>query len=182
MSELRPWRTLESELVFDHPWYRVRRDVVRLSNGRVLDDYLVSLRPEIALVCALTPARELVLVRQWKQGIRSFTLELPGGICEQGEQPQVTAQRELLEETGFACAGLRSLGVFEPDPSKDSHHVHVFLGLEAVRIREPRLEPEEEIAVELRPLAEARAALASGELTSLGTVAGIYRALDELGA
>lgn len=120
-GDLRPWELLGSELAFDHRWYRVRRDTVRLPSGRVVDDYLVSLRPDVARLCAVTSYARLVLVRQWKQGVRSFMLELPGGVCDDNEDPAVTAGRELTEETGYICPNLTRLGSFELDPSKNSN-------------------------------------------------------------
>jgi ADP-ribose pyrophosphatase len=176
--QLQPWEQLEHELVVDNRWYRLRRDTVRLPSGRVLDDYFVSERPDNVVVFAVTPDGRAVFVRQWKQGRRAFLTELPGGVCDPGEEPTETAARELLEETGYACDELRELGRFEPDPSKNSNVIVAFAGAGARPVAEPRVDDQEEIEVLLLPVSGLKAAIRAGELTSAGSVATVYRALD----
>jgi 8-oxo-dGTP pyrophosphatase MutT (NUDIX family) len=176
----RPWRLLGSELVLDHRWFRVRRDTVELPTGLVVDDYLVAVRDDFALVAAVTEADELVLVRQWKQGVRAVTLELPGGIVDD-EHPEVGAARELLEETGYRCDELRAVGGGPLDPSKETNSAHLFVGTGARRVAEPELDATEEIEVVLLPLDEVRATIREGAIAAPTSVAGIYLALDALG-
>jgi ADP-ribose pyrophosphatase len=175
---LQPWKQLVSDVVFDDPWYRLRRDTVQLPSGRVLDDYYVSVRPDNVLVFAVTPDDRVVFVRQWKQGRRAFLTELPGGVCDPGEKPVETAARELLEETGYACEALRELGRFEPDPSKNTNLIVAFAGSGARRVADPHGDDQEEIEVLLLPAGSLKDAVRAGELTSAGTVAAVYRALD----
>lgn len=175
-----PWRQLGSELAFDDPWFRIRRERVEVRPGRVIDDYSVAERADFALVAAVTAADELVLVRQWKQGIRAVTLELPGGVVDD-EEPAAAAARELAEETGYVCTELLPLGTGALDPSKETTRVHLYAGSGAVRAREQQLDENEEIEVVLVPLAEVRGLLADGRVDAPTSVAGIYRALDALG-
>jgi 8-oxo-dGTP pyrophosphatase MutT (NUDIX family) len=178
---LTPWGVLGTEVVVDHRWYRLRRETVRLPSGRVMDDYFVSERVDVVLVFAVTPAGEVVFVHQWKQGRRAFFTELPGGMCEAGEEPAATAARELLEETGYVCDGLREIGRFEPDPTKTTNTIVAFLGFDARLVAEPVWHEQEELEVRLLPVDSLHDAVRDGELTSAGTVATVYRALDELG-
>ncbi len=177
--ELTPWETVATELVVDHRWYRLRRESVRLPGGRLIDDYFVSERADVVLVFAVTAQERVVFVRQWKQGRRAFLTELPGGICEPGEDPKLTAARELLEETGYACPELRELARFEPDPTKTSNTIVVYLGRGAEPAAEPSWDEQEEIELLLLPLDELRREIRAGAITAAGTVATIYRALDE---
>ena len=80
------WEQLGSESAFEHPHYRVRRDTVRLPGGRVVDDYLVGELADYSVVVAVTAHREVVLVRQWKQGVGRITLELPGGVIDRARR------------------------------------------------------------------------------------------------
>jgi 8-oxo-dGTP pyrophosphatase MutT (NUDIX family) len=166
--------------VLEHRWFRVRRDTVELPTGRVVDDYFVAVREDFALVAALTDDGELVLVRQWKQGIGAVTLELPGGVVDD-EQPEAAAARELAEETGYVCRELRPLGGGPLDPSKETNRVHLYLGTGAEMRRAQELDETEEIEVVRMPVADARAAIARGEIDAPTSVAGIYLALDALG-
>ena len=180
-----PWITLESELVFDHRWYKVRRDKLRLPNGEVLDDYFVSVRPEIVIMFAVTADRRVPFVRQYRPGAGAITLELPGGTFD-GEPGAVAAERELLEETGFRCDGVQLLCSVYADASKNSNQIHSFLGSNAQRVSEQQLD-EAELAsggvdVVLIPVAELRDRVRSGEIKNESTVLAVYRALEEIGA
>jgi 8-oxo-dGTP pyrophosphatase MutT (NUDIX family) len=178
---LTPWDSLATEVVVDHRWYRLRRDTVRLPSGRIVDDYYVSERADIVLVFAVTPQDQVVFVCQWKQGRRAFLTELPGGMIDEGEEPRVAAVRELGEETGYECDALRELGRFEPDPTKSSNAIVAFLGTGARCAAEPVWDEQEELEVRLLPVASLRAAIRAGEITAAGSVATVYRVLDELG-
>jgi ADP-ribose pyrophosphatase len=88
-----PGRTLRSGLALDRPWYRVRRDVVELPGGELIDDY-VSEWPDVAMTMPVTADDHVVLVRQSKHGAGRITLELPGGPVDAGEEPPAAARRE----------------------------------------------------------------------------------------
>jgi ADP-ribose pyrophosphatase len=93
------WKVLASHNAFDHRWYVVRRDTLQLPDGTI-DDYFVSVRPDVAVVVALDRSGQMVMVRQYKHGVREMTLEFPAGTFED-EQPEAAALRELEEETGY---------------------------------------------------------------------------------
>jgi 8-oxo-dGTP pyrophosphatase MutT (NUDIX family) len=176
-----PWRVRSSRVVLDEPWFRVRVESVELPDGSVVDDYFVAERRDFALVAAVTPADELLLVRQWKQGVRAITLELPGGIVDPGEDAAGAAARELREETGHACDELRLLAAGPLDPSKETNRVNLFAGTEAGLVAEQELEPTEQIEVVLVRLEDVRGLIRAGGIDAPTSVAGIYLALDALG-
>ena len=181
MTPLMPWDPLAAEVVVDNPWVRLRRDTVRLPSGRVVYDFFVTEQADVVLVFALTEAEQVVLVRQWRQGRRGFFRELPGGLLDPGETPAGAAARELREETGYVCAELRELGRFGMDPTRTTSAIVAFLGLAARVESAPLADEQEELEVGLVPLGELVPLIHAGEISSAGTVATIYRALDELG-
>ncbi len=148
------WEQLGSEPAFDDPHFRVRRDTLRLPSGRIVDDYLVGVLEDYALVVAVTGAGDVVLARQWKQGVRRVTLELPGGKVDEGETPAEAAARELREETGYAAPALELLASLDVDASKAANQGHIFLARDAELLHEPEPHEMEAPDVVLVPLAE----------------------------
>ena len=113
-------------------------------------------------VVALTPQKEVVLVRQFRHGTREFTLEIPGGMVDPGETPAQAAARELLEESGFAGDDPVALGAVSPNPALFDNHCHSFLIGNCRKIAEPALDHGEDIEVLLKPWDEIPAMIAAG--------------------
>jgi len=100
----------DSQLLLETKWFRV---VARAQAG---DEpyYMLELNDYVTVV-ALTPARRVLLVRQFRPVVQRLTLELPSGHVERDELPEHAARRELLEETGFEAPQLELLGTLVPD-------------------------------------------------------------------
>lgn len=114
---------------------------------------------------AITPTDEIVLVRQYRFGSETMSLELPGGIIDAGESPIDAAQRELIEETGFIGTHARLLGSTHPNPAIQRNRNHIVL-IENVRCERPSAWDEhEELEVLVWPIEEALAAARDGRIT-----------------
>ena len=166
------WIKLDEKVVYD----RFRRIVSRsfsLPDGSSAEFEVVELF-DSAAVLALTPAREVVLVREFRPGPEAVLLELPGGVVEAAQTPVEAARAELLEETGYA-GDLVEAGTILKD-AYATNTKHVFAATDCRKIAEP----EEPLLTEpvLMPLAEFRAHLRTGRLTDADAA---YRALDHLG-
>ena len=79
-SEPSAWETLNSTQLMRNPWFTLRQDQVRLPSGKVLDDFYIWEHPDWVNVIAVTANREIVLVQQYRHGLRQTHCELPGGI------------------------------------------------------------------------------------------------------
>lgn len=130
-------------------------------------------------VIALTEDEEVVMVRQYRFGTGDITLEIPGGMIDEGESPQVAAARELREETGYEATRWTSLGPIATNPAFMRNRLHAFLAEGARRVGELQQDDGEDIEVEKHPLGDIDAMIASGEIThSLVTYA--FHKLDLL--
>jgi 8-oxo-dGTP pyrophosphatase MutT (NUDIX family) len=177
-----PFRTIGSELALDRPWYRVRRDILELPGGEVID-YYVSERPDAAITMPVTPHEEVVLVRQYKHGAGRFTLELPAGVIDAGEAPADAARRELREETGYTTSELRDLGAVLEDTTKNTNTIFCFLALGATRTDVPVLDATEAaggVEVELHALRDVPRLLETAEVQALSSVATLLKGLGAL--
>ena len=125
-------------------------------------------------VVALTPAEEVVLVRQFRAGIRAPALEIPGGIIDPGETPLKAGLRELEEETGYAAEAAAPLGVVHPNPALLSNRCHTILARGVRPTGQRRLDDGESIRVEHAPLAEIPDYIARGAITHALVVAAFY--------
>ena len=128
-------------------------------------DFVVIRPSDWCNVLALTPDRQLVLVRQFRFGIDAFSLEIPGGVMEPGEEPIEAGLRELREETGFAGKRARVLGSVHPNPAIQSNRCHFVLVEDAIRSSELEWDADEEIAIVTQPVDEVFALARSGGIT-----------------
>lgn len=174
-----PWRLISSQIAYKGKWYTLRRDTVKLPGGTVIDDYYVSVRPEIVTVFAITPRQEVVFVKQYKHAIGRITIELPGGIVNSNEPFQEAASRELEEETGYKCTRLEKIATLFDDPSRNTNCAHVFYAEAAFQGNQQldELEAQGGLEVVLIPLNEVKEQLRNGTITAMFTVAAIYSVL-----
>jgi ADP-ribose pyrophosphatase len=174
------WRVRGSSYVVDSPYMRLRVDEVELPDGTIVPNYYVRESFGFVTILALTPARQVVLVRQYRYGADSIHLELPAGMLIEGEAPQECALRELAEETGYEVARSVLAATYLPEPVRSTARAYVYIGFDARKTREPQPDATEHLEVELATLASLRAMLADGTIDAGASIAAGYRALDYL--
>jgi 8-oxo-dGTP pyrophosphatase MutT (NUDIX family) len=130
-------------------------------------------------IIPLTPAREVVMVRQYRHGPADFVLEIPGGLVDDGEEPAVAAARECLEETGYRVGRLHALGSLNPNPALHSHRLHAFYAQDAVRVAEIQNTGTEQTEVELVPLDRIAEMLRAGRIDHALVAATLWRFLHD---
>jgi ADP-ribose pyrophosphatase len=100
-------------------------------------------------VIAITPRNEIVLVRQYRFGTQEFSLEVPGGVIDEGEAPAIAAARELAEESGYSAPIWESLSVVHPNPAISSNRLHSFIAKDATASAICKFDELEELEVVL---------------------------------
>jgi ADP-ribose pyrophosphatase len=166
------WRTLERNYLYRNPWCAFRVDEVVLPSGTTIE-YGVLESGGFAAVVPITEDGRVLLVRQWRQPLEAFTLELPSGGVEVGEDPEGAAERELLEETGYRAQGLVHLASVHTSTGRTTEVCHLFTCRAVRDPGGPRPEPTEFIRVIELPLQEAPGELSSGRITDAATVLGL---------
>ena len=159
------WDLLDDRLHAECRIFDVRRQWFRHPvDGREGDFYVLKTSDWVNVI-ALTPAEELVMVRQFRYGSRKLSLETPGGVTEAGEEPLVAGLRELREETGYAGEGARLLSFCRPNSAILSNRCFFALVEKVEKVDEVAFDPNEEIETVLVPLDEIPALIRSGEIS-----------------
>ena len=117
-----------------------------------------------------------VMVRQWRHSSEEITTEFPGGMVDKGEDPAISAVRELLEETGFQANKLTPLGSCSPNPALFKNRFHVFLAEELIPTGKQGLDDDEVLTYELIPIDTVIASYGAGEFSHalMGTALTYY--------
>lgn len=146
--------------VFDLLSVRYRHPVRQVER-----DFVVVAAPDWCNVIALTTAGQLVLVRQFRYGANDFSLEIPGGMIDAGEDPLAAAVRELREETGYVGGDPRLLATVHPNPAIQNNRCHLVL-IENAELRAPLgWDHDEEIEVIVAPVDDVYAWARAGRIT-----------------
>ncbi len=168
------WDTNNSELLLHTPVFDIVNESKSSRTG-VDGDYVAIEAPNWVVVVAVHDDN-FVLVRQWRHGEERVTLEFPGGVCEDSENPKDTALRELKEETGFEASKITRLCTVSANPALFRNHFSVFLAEDLIQTKERQLDEDEILDFEEMPIDEVIAKYGDGELTHayMGTAIACY--------
>jgi ADP-ribose pyrophosphatase len=147
----------DRKTVFETRWFSVEAKKTDLD-----DEPFYSLKvPDYVAVIAWTSDERIVLVRQYRPAIEQETLELPSGLVDSGEPPDVCAARELEEETGYRAKSLKHLGTLYSDTGRLQNRIWCYLANSIKTI--PDWRAEAGISVELLDRAALGAAIRNGQ-------------------
>ncbi len=178
-----PWRVVDSKIVIESPFFRLRCDQIELPDGTRVGDYYVRESRGFSVVFAVTPDDRVVLVRQYKHGIAETVLELPAGGIDPGEEPLACAMRELAEETGYVSepGDVSHLRTFILEPTSSTTRFHLYLARNARPVAKQKFDPLEDIEIELATFADLRTYVRDGQIGVGSQAAAVYHTLDVLG-
>jgi ADP-ribose pyrophosphatase len=175
------WKVLESTYLHREPWLTIRKDKCELPNGKIIPSFYVNEYDEWANAFALTKEGKVVMVKQYRHGISSIEIELPGGVVEDGEHIQEGMERELLEETGYRFETFEYLGKICANPSTTNNYMHMFLATGGEKIAEQTLDDVEDVDVLLMSIDEVKQLVRENKMMQSLHVNCIMYALMKLG-
>jgi 8-oxo-dGTP pyrophosphatase MutT (NUDIX family) len=175
------WKVLESTYLFNQPWLTVRKDTCETPGGKTIPSFYVMEYPEWANAFCLTKDGRVVMVKQYRHGLGVESIELPGGVVDEGESIEEGVKRELLEETGYRFETVAFLGKISANPSTTNNMMHMFLATGGEKVAEQNLDEEEEVEVVHMTIEEVKQLIREQRIVQSLHVNCIFYALEKLG-
>lgn len=160
------WKTIERKKVFAGPIFDVHSVQRSSTDGRV-GSFIEIDAPKWATIIPWFRDDQgiphFVMVRQYRHGSDSVTIEFPAGTVDPGEEPMVAALRELREETGFEPMGdVVQLGSISPNPAFMNNRVWFYFVEGLTHVGEQVLDVHEQLDILTIPVQTVLDAMGTG--------------------
>ena len=172
---IKPWKRLSSRTEHSFKIFNLRTDRALSPRTNMEHNFYILESRDWVNVIPLTGQNEVILIRQYRHGIGSITLEIPGGIVEDGDSPEDSARRELLEETGYRDSSMLLLGSVHANPAFLTNRCYTYLARDVFPLSGQDQDEKEDIEIIMRPLEEIPRLIKGGEITHSLVLAAFYR-------
>jgi len=176
---MKPETTISEENIYTGKILDFSLRQVQLHNGNTVGREIVINKGAVVIV-PLTQNNEVRLVKQYRAAAEKWVIELPAGGLEPGEDPDLAAPRELLEETGDRAANWHKLHGFFSAPGILTEFLHLYLATDLTP-GPNSLEIDEYIEVLTVPWSEVIGMVRRHEIEDAKTIAGLMAAGLHLG-
>jgi ADP-ribose pyrophosphatase len=164
----------EPSILLVTPRFTVVRESYPTSRGGERTREIVR-HPGAVVILPLLDGGRVCLIRNFRVSVKQTLIELPAGTLEPPEEPIVTAERELAEETGYRAAKLRELHAFYLSPGILDEQMHLFLAT-GLTAGETAREAGEEIENLVLPWEEAVQMAVDGRIQDAKSIVGLLLA------
>lgn len=173
--EENPFKTKNSEVVYESPWIRVRKDEIDLPNGKPGSYSVVEFKNLAIGILPIDNQYNTWLVGQYRYPLNEYSWEIPEGGGPLNESPTESAKRELKEETGIVANNFTEFMRLHLSNSATNELAIVYLAKD-LQFKEASPEETEVLQVKKLKLAEAFEWVEKGKITDAISVAAIYKA------
>jgi 8-oxo-dGTP pyrophosphatase MutT (NUDIX family) len=161
-KQVERWDVLKDRVILKTPIVTIKAGPVICKRTGIKKDFYLIDFPDWVNIVAITPERNIVMIRQFRYGSNRMEIEIPGGMVNDNEPLVDAGCRELLEETGYAGKNARIIGKVCPNPAIQGNYCYTVLVEDAVRVAEPRQDDMEDIECFLQQESEVQRSIASG--------------------
>lgn len=174
MNEKNPWQTLKSDEIYDNPWISITEHQVINPNGGQGIYGEVHFKNIAIGILPLDDDLNTWLVGQYRYPIKAYSWEIPEGGGPLGTDPQLSAKRELLEETGLIAGELIEIQRMYLSNSVSDEQSILYV---AKKLIQGQSQPEETESLQVKklPFEEAYQMVLHGHITDSMSVAAILR-------
>ena len=141
----------------------IYRDYMQFSNGNTEEWDYIHHRGAAAVLPVMDDGR-LIMVRQYRNALEKYILELPAGALDYPEEPGIVcAARELEEETGYRSEDLEWLLTIRTTVALSNEKIDIYVARNLISTRQ-HLDPNEFVEVETYTLDELKQMIFSSDL------------------
>ncbi len=172
------FETVNTEQIYQGKTFKLRRDTVKMPNGRETKLDIVEHGGSVVMV-PVDGDGNIIFVQQYRHPTKLDLLELPAGTRDGSEPPQTCAAREMREETGMAAGHLEELGAFYLAPGYSTEFMYVFLATDLTPNPLPP-DSDEFLRVERLPVRRAMEWAEQGKIQDAKSLAALLLARSSL--
>jgi len=174
------WQKIASKYLVREKWATLRVDEVKLPDGIVKDDYYVLEYPNWVNAIALTEEGKIIMVRQYRHAADIISLEVPGGVIDGDEAPEVAIKRELLEETGYSFKTCKLVAELYPNPATANNVTLTYVLTGGIKTHEQHLDEHEILNVEEYTIDQVKQFMKDNKIAQALHVAALHYGLAEI--
>ena len=162
---IKPWKVVKTTVETQNKLFRLKTDYSESPRtGREFPFYILEAGAWVNVI-PLTSEGRVLMVRQFRHGTKEITLEIPGGLVEDGQTPEEAGARELLEETGYKSPNkLILLGRVRPNPAFMNNWCYSYLATDVVKVSDGHQDDAEDLELADADISEIPDLIASGEI------------------
>jgi ADP-ribose pyrophosphatase len=170
------WKFESSRKIYSNKYIELYEDVLDIRNKKKI--YTRAKRKNYSTIVPFISDNEILVIKSYRHLVNSYQIEAPSGYIENGETPFEAANRELMEETGYAANNIISLGSYTLDYTMFEQTGNLFVGYDLVNEKKQELGMMEIIETTILTIDEIKKLLFNGKILNASSIVAFYKSLD----